>query len=243
MNLVVDIGNSRIKWSCEDGGLWRPSCSVPMRDTLETILDQYWGAMDQPQRVLVSNVAGRRREDAVHTWVGQRWRIEPEFFRSGPQCKGIVNGYEQPSQLGCDRWAAVIGARSLREKGALCVVDCGTAITVDALSADNRFVGGVIFSGIDLIQQSLLAGTSDISERRSDFRQVFGKSTAECVAGGSYLAAAGGVDRILTEMIAALDEPELFLTGGDAQTLIPLLNYTLRYEPDLVLRGLAYALG
>ena len=165
------------------------------------------------------------------------------FFRSTPECKGITNEYAQPEQLGCDRWAALIGARSLLDRGSLCVVDCGTAITVDALTEDDRFLGGIIFPGIGLIQESLLKGTADITHSRAEFKQVLGTTTAEAVSGGSFIGVAGAIDRVLCEMYAILDEPKLYITGGDASLLLPLLKKSLQYEPDLVLLGLAHTLS
>lgn len=243
MKLVVDVGNSRMKWANLDGSTWPQSRSMSVKGDIKTLLDRHWISMTPPEIVLISNVAGKETERRLHLWVREHWGIDPVFFRSTSRYKGMTNEYAQPEQLGCDRWAALIGARSLRQRGALCVVDCGTAITIDALTADDRFIGGIIFPGIDLIQQSLLAGTSDIMESRAEFREVLGATTAEGVSGGSFIGVAGAIDRTLAEMCAILDDPKLYITGGDATLLLPLLNNSLQYEPDLVLLGLARTLS
>lgn len=243
MKLVVDVGNSRIKWASFDDKLWAESQSVAMQGDIEFLLDYHWGALFPPKAILVSNVAGKETQRGLQAWMRKNWGVDPVFFRSTPIYKGITNEYARPEQLGCDRWAALIGARSLLVHGSLCVVDCGTAITVDALTTDDRFIGGIIFPGIDLIQQSLLEGTSDIIENRAEFKHILGTTTAEGVSGGSFVGVAGAIDRFLHEMCAILDNPKLFITGGDAPLLLPLLTRSLQYEPDLVLLGLAHALS
>ncbi|MDJ0956082.1 MAG: type III pantothenate kinase [Arenicellales bacterium] len=242
MKLVVDVGNSRIKWARIDNNRLANSQSVAMQGDTGFILDYHWGNMSPPEAVLVSNVAGKEAEQNLQTWIQKNWGIDPAFFRSTATYQGISNEYARPEQLGCDRWAGLIGARSLLEHGSLCVVDCGTAITVDALTADDRFIGGIIFPGIDLIQQSLLEGTSDIVENRAEFKQVLGTTTAEGVSGGSFIGVAGAIDRALHEMYAILDNPKLYITGGDAPLLLPMLTKSLQHEPDLVLLGLAHTL-
>jgi len=241
MNLVVDIGNTNLKWTCVSDGPWRKAESVPIEGDISDLLSGIWGGMNPPDSALVSNVSGKRTEEVLRSWVGANWGIDPVFFRSEKQCRGIRNEYRNPGQLGCDRWAAIIGARSLSD-GDLCVVDCGTAVTIDALTHDHRFIGGIIFPGAALIRDSLMAGTSDISEQGTDFSGVLGRTTAECVSGGSYFGVAGAVDRILGEMASVLDDPALFITGGGARFLLPFLHVSPRFEPDLVLIGLARTL-
>ena len=242
MKLVVDVGNSRLKWTQVDGNVWHRGSTVSLTDKIEDLLDAYWVNMDLPCSVLVSNVSGQQNAQSMASWVRTHWNMDTEFFQSTAYYQEMVNGYEQPEQLGCDRWAALIGARSLTASGALCVVDCGTAVTVDAITEEDGFIGGAIFPGIDLIQESLLERTSDILENRAEFKQVFGTTTAQCVSGGSFIGIAGAIDRILDEMCSRVGEPTLYITGGDAPQLLPLVSYSLQYEPDLVLLGLAHTL-
>jgi len=242
MNLVVDIGNSRLKWSHVAKGLWRAGQSVSLQPDLSTLLDQIWRDARPPESILVSNVSGARVAERVHTWTMSNWGLEPKFFRSAARFKTIVNEYKNPEQLGSDRWAAIIGARSLAA-GDVCIVDCGTAVTIDVLTRDDRFVGGVIFPGVDLMRDSLLSRTADINEHRASQYEVPGRTTAECVTAGSLFGVAGGIDRILTEMTTTLEQPRLYITGGGARILIPLLDYSLEHDPDLVLIGLAQTLN
>lgn len=242
MNLVVDIGNSRLKWNHVDKGPWQAGQSVSLQEDLGALLDEIWRDAPLPETILVSNVSGARVAQRVHNWTMSNWGLEPRFFRSAARFKTITNEYRNPEQLGCDRWAAIIGARSLAA-GDLCIVDCGTAVTIDVLTREDRFVGGIIFPGVDLMRDSLLSGTADIKEHRANLKQVLGRTTAECVTAGSLFGAAGGIDRILIEMTTMLDEPRLYITGGGARILIPLLDHSLEHDPDLVLIGLAQTLN
>lgn len=241
MNLVVDIGNTNLKWTLQSQGSLQRGQSVPMEFDIDGLLDRIWGGMDFTGRILVSNVSGERTKESLTGWCLRRWGTTPEFFYSALRFQDIRNEYRDPRQLGCDRWAAIIGARALAT-GALCVIDCGTAVTIDALTGDDRFIGGIIFPGAALVRDSLLTGTSDISEKRADFRSVLGRTTAECVSGGSHFGVAGAVDRILSEMESVLGEPTLFITGGGARFLLPFLHHSPQLEPDLVLIGLAQTL-
>lgn len=242
MNLVVDIGNSRFKWAQVGTDTWRPGASIALTDGIESLLDSQWASLDTPSSILISNVSGKSNAASINAWVRKRWNKDTTFFQSGTSFRGMVNGYQQPEQLGCDRWAALIGARAITASGALCVVDCGTAITVDVVNADNRFIGGVILPGIDLMQDSLLNNTSDILESRAEFKQVIGTTTAQCVASGSYFGSAGAIDRVVREACSITGEAKLYITGGDAPQLLPLLSNSLQHEPNLVLIGLAYTL-
>jgi type III pantothenate kinase len=238
MNLVVDIGNSNLKWTRVGDGPWQAGESVTVSGDIDQLLNRIWGDIDSPQNILISNVSGKPMEGALRHWIGTHWGTEVDFFRSAERYRNIRNGYRDPTQLGCDRWAAIIGGRSL-SAGDLCVVDCGTAVTIDALTRNDRFIGGIIFPGASLVRNSLLQGTSDITEKRADFGEVLGLTTAECVSGGSNFGVAGAVDRILSEMEALLDDPTVFITGGGAGFLLPFLHHTPQFEPDLVLMGLA----
>lgn len=243
MKLVVDVGNSRLKWALTESEAWHKGRSVPLIGRMDDLLDTCWAEMEPPSSVLVSNVSGEKNAAGMRTWIRGHWGRETVFFRSTACFGGLINGYDNPEQLGCDRWAAIIGARSLTATGALCVVDCGTAVTIDAVNTDDRFIGGVILPGIDLMQESLLNSTSDILENRAEFRHVVGTTTAQCVSGGSYIGTAGAIDRIVREMGSIVGDPTLYITGGDAPQLSPLLTYSFQHEPDLVLFGLAHTLN
>ena len=241
MNLVVDIGNTRVKWSVVDDGPWRAGRAEFRQQHMVSLLDAFWGELPAPEKVVVSNVAGEVVEDEVRQWLLDKWNLTPLMFRASARYNTIVNKYTHPEQLGCDRWAAVIGGRSLAD-GNLCVIDCGTAVTIDVLRADDEYIGGAILPGLGLSRNSLLAGTSDIAEIDLEFSGHLGRTTGEAVAAGTFYSIVGGIDRILNEVKDSCGEPRIFVTGGDALNLLPSFHHAMEHQPDLVLMGLAQIL-
>jgi type III pantothenate kinase len=191
--------------------------------------------------VIISNVAGAEYEKSVRTWVKRRWKIVPEFLRATKQQCGVTNAYKEPARLGADRWASLIGARA-RYRGAVVIVDCGTAITVDAMAADGRHLGGLIAPGIELMTSSLTDKAPGIKISDDENRDItlLGSSTEAAVAGGVLYTVASLVDRVLLDLGTELGSAtKQIITGGDAERIAPLLSNQPRYEPDLVLIGLA----
>jgi type III pantothenate kinase len=163
--------------------------------------------------------------------------------RATEQWNGLRNGYQEPRRLGADRWAALVGARQAVE-GDACVVDCGTAVTVDALRADGSFLGGAICAGLALTREALAARTAGLRIPVSAARDALARSPEDAIAGGTLHGAAGAVDRLIDEVCGVLGPtPSVLVTGGDADVLVPLLRHPCRYLPDLVLRGVATLAG
>jgi type III pantothenate kinase len=242
MALLIDIGNTRIKWARFEGGALQAQSAAPHADWnvttfVETVLRR--GASD---RVLVSNVAGARMADVVRTGVAQTWQIEAEFVTSTPMAGGIRNAYPQPAKLGVDRWLAMIGAHAL-ERGAVCIVSVGTAMTIDGIAADGLHLGGVIVPGPDLMVTSLLTNTSDIAQRArqgdtSD--ELFADNTLGAIRQGAEHALAALVERAVGVMRRTLNEtPTVLVTGGASDRIEKAIGLPYRGVPDLVLQGLA----
>jgi type III pantothenate kinase len=243
MTLLIDIGNTRIKWARFENGVLQPQSAAPHADwnaqTLDDTVLQRGGRSD---RVLVSNVAGPRMADVVRSAVAQRWQIEAEFIVSTSAAGGLRNAYPQPAKLGVDRWLAMIGAHAL-ERGPVCIVSVGTAMTIDGVTADGRHLGGVIVPGPDLMVGSLLKNTSDIAQRAQHGDAVdalFADNTLGAVRQGAEQALAALVERAIGVMRRTLNEtPKLLVTGGASDRLEKALGLPYRAVPDLVLRGLA----
>ncbi len=242
MNLLVDIGNTRIKWALQDGDEWISGAPLPRgKKPFKDIARPAWKELETPDRVIVSNVAGEEFEKSVRTWVKRRWKIQPEFLHSEASCCGVTNAYVKPEQLGNDRWAALIAARAL-ERGPAVVISCGTAITIDALAGDGRHLGGLIAPGVTLMASSVCANTAEVTlDDEVDGEIVLlASSTADAVLGGSLYAAVSLLDRVSADLCGELGRnTRILLTGGDAERLLPLLATRPRHEPELVLRGLA----
>jgi len=161
------------------------------------------------------------------------------WITSGSAECGVTNGYARPEQLGCDRWAALIAARAAAA-GPLLVVNAGTALTADALSAEGVFLGGVIVPGLDLMRSALAARLPGL-DLAGGRRERFPLSTADGVATGTVQALAGAVERMAAELArhsVPRAAPRCVLSGGNAAWLAPELNLEVLIVDNLVLEGL-----
>lgn len=237
--LLFDIGNSRVKWAWLEGARLHGHGSAAreqfdIRAVAEPVLP--------PSRIVVSNVAAQTFAERFTGLVKKRWGVAPEFIRAEAQGYGVSNAYHEPRKLGVDRWAALIGALSLNS-GACCIVDCGTAVTVDILAQDGRHLGGVIMPGLHLMRRALLE-TAQITYTTGAHEAVqltpFARDTQEAVTHGTLYAVISGIERAVAEAASAgTGDMTRFISGGDALRLLPLLGAGYRHEPHLVLQGLA----
>lgn len=237
--LVFDLGNSRWKWAPAANGLRAPGRAQDYGDDFAHRLDAVFAAVPRPDRAVAVAVASGARREVLHAWLVQRWQLALDLFVPEAQRYGVTNNYREPTRLGADRWAALVAARA-RTRGPACVVDAGTAVTIDALDADGVFRGGVILPGLMLQRAVLLQGTSGIAESEGQGRDPLARSTADAVAAGTLLGLAGAIDRVLDEQALLLGTPPtVFVSGGDAPRLQPLLRHAAMAVPDLVLEGVA----
>jgi type III pantothenate kinase len=239
MKLLVDLGNSRLKWAWATAAQWTPGGSEAHPDVdLSVLLDSVWGVHPAPRQIVLASVAAPARTQELIAWSQRRWTLTPHVVRAQAALLGVQNLYEDPSRLGADRWAALIAARALTSHAA-CVVDCGTAVTVDALSAGGEFLGGVILPGLRLAPQCLLAHTQ-LHDIDGEDVHCFARNTGDGVAAGALFGLAGGIDRIIEEFSSALGATaRVIVTGGDAARIAPRLRHPAIEAPDLVLKGLA----
>lgn len=244
MILLLDAGNSRLKWAMLRNGHFEHGGSLEQSsEAIKEFASAAWGHLDAPEAVLVANVAGEPLRRALNSWIKRRWKLTPEYVVASAEQFGIRNAYSEPERLGVDRWLALLAARELFT-GALCVVDCGTALTVDVLAQDDRHLGGLISPGMQLMRDALTARAEGIRGQidQATHAQVtlLGTDTGSAVAGGTLYAEVAFIDRIFADLRAELG-PKLrcVITGGDAQRLQPLLACDTHYEADLVLLGLA----
>lgn len=198
-------------------------------------LATHWAGLDKPQQLIVASVAGGEVFLQLQAFARKLWNIRPERLVAKRSHKGLVNCYEHPQRLGIDRWLAMIGARELAP-GAVCVVDAGTAMTIDVADAPGKHLGGLILPGLALMSGSLQTGTAipEYSEQPSG--NLLGCSTVNAIALGSVQALGSLVDRVVTQ--AGIEELRLLLTGGDAQLLASVIEYPVEQVPHLVFHGL-----
>ncbi len=242
MNLLVDLGNTRIKW--HDGAPENTSHAQKYRGAALTgKLNKLWGGMKTPSGIWVCNVAGEKIGATLTQWTLEHWKIEPHFVCSTAGELGVRNAYANPDQLGADRWVAMVAAHKLY-RGAVCVVDCGTAMTLDVVAEDGEHLGGIIVPGISLMRDSLLRKTKGIAEVNGASASLLARTTGDAVAAGTLYAAVATIDRIVMDVTQELNGSlNCIVTGGDAETIAPLLGVATQHDPDLVLKGLALLAG
>ena len=241
MMLLVDIGNTRIKWAIQTpDGLGHQQAAAHAQWTLADVQQHIAARVPAPHRMVVSNVAGPRLAALLIEVAKQAWGIEPVFVQSTAHAGGVRNAYAQPGKLGVDRWLGSIAGYHLAG-GAVCVVSAGTAMTIDAVDASGRHLGGLIVPGPDLMKRCLLTATSDIAARVGEpatSDSIFAADTAAAIRQGSSQALAALVTRCVMWMRQPVQAPTVIVTGGASEQIEPLLEFAYRPVPDLVLRGL-----
>ncbi|HLX22175.1 MAG TPA: type III pantothenate kinase [Usitatibacter sp.] len=232
--LAIDSGNTRIKWAVHDGHAWSAAGAIATSDSA-TLYEAMLPAFPV-DRAVASNVAGAevaaRIVDAC-----RRARVELAIVVPQQAQLGVTNAYREPWQLGSDRWAALIAAHR-GYKGHKLVVNVGTALTVDALTADGHFMGGLIVPGPALMRRSLDLGTAGLRLTEGAMRE-FPQGTADAITSGSIQASVGAITRLGLEM-AARDCPvsRIILSGGAAGEIAAWLPYPAILQDNLVLDGL-----
>ena len=243
MILLLDIGNTRIKWARLEGGkLGHQHAVVHAGEELPPLLARVFeGAA--PEKVLASNVAGPLMGAALSEICSERYKFRPEFLIPAPESHGVKNGYMDPARLGADRWAAVIGAFH-RYGGPVCVMDAGTAITVDAVDKAGKHLGGLIAPGPQTMRRALAGATASLRDNGEGEFGLFCRETRSAIASGGWHTAAGFLERIhgLVREELGLDT-RFILTGGDGSRLNELVPGHFTLAPDLVLQGLAVVAG
>ena len=164
MILVIDVGNTRLKWA------WLTSTGLSDQQAIvhREAKPGLWTAAlfesgQKPTRMLVSNVAGPAMAKTLTQLAKKLFHVNVEFVTAAQEFHGLTNGYLDPTLLGADRWLALIGAWTLA-RSALCVVDAGTAVKVDSVDANGQHLGGLIAPGIHMMREVLMNKTSDIAK-------------------------------------------------------------------------------
>jgi type III pantothenate kinase len=241
MNLLIDIGNTRLKWAATDGGQFGAQQAIVRSNVAYDQLAELVLSGVRPSRILVSNVAGAIVEQELTRALSQRTSASIEYVRSTRSAGGVTNAYPQPERLGTDRWMSVIAAHHL--VGAACIATFGTAMTIDAVTANGRHLGGVIVPGPQLMIDSLLANTSDLAARSIGGQiadDLFANNTLGAIHQGALHACVALVEKAYAVSEQRMNtKPTLILSGGGSEHVASALSVPLRMVPDLVLRGLA----
>ena len=244
--LDIDVGNTRLKWCLREAGaaaIYSACSGSEQEQQVELLAAAMVERGVTPGRVRVASVASDERNNRLHELLSQAFSVAPEFARTTAACDGLVNSYSEPGHMGVDRWLAMLAARRevlASSARALCVVDAGSALTLDFVAADGQHSGGYIVPGRQLQIDALLSRT--------------GRVFAEAAPSGAGLAPADNTSDavhkgVLASMVYAIegacnvfksDNPDavIFVGGGDAPTLVPHLAIDIVEAPNLVLDGI-----
>lgn len=242
--LAIDVGNTRLKWAeyaAPQPGAALISHGAVFLENIEQLAETHWKHLPQPAAMLGSVVAGegvrRRVEEQM-----ELWDLTPKWVVPALEGGGIRNGYDHPNRLGCDRFVALVGARQrvLQEKleRPVLVVMVGTAVTVDALDAHGRFLGGLILPGFGLMLRALELGTAGLKVPTGDVVD-FPTNTSDALMSGGAHAIAGAVERMHRQLLQrTCQTPALFMTGGAAVKLAAITDLPFETVDTLIFEGL-----
>jgi type III pantothenate kinase len=244
MILLVEAGNSAIKWAWGNVVDADHVSRAWYREHPDhaALFMRAWSGLEVPDRVVVANVGGDALQSALDDWVMRHWQLEVEYIAAQANAFGVVNAYPEPHRLGADRWAALVAARH-RCQGSVCIVDAGTAITIDVLSQEGCHLGGLIIPGIRMMQQALAGFThidADVSNDLLHPEALLAKDTESAIAAGSFNTAIAVIDRTVQAITAELTGAmHCILSGGDADKIAGHLQAQYELDATLVLTGIA----
>jgi type III pantothenate kinase len=233
MILLLDIGNTRVKWrtlsarGIEDRGAGSKFDLAAMFADI--------GSRHQPQNVWVSSVADPEFEQSLQQQIEDLWQLKVWFARTQATALGLQNSYDEPGLMGVDRWLAMLAAWK-RELAAVCVVDAGSALTIDFVGVSGEHLGGYILPGLDSMERALLRDTDRVRFGEAPRDQLeLGRSTEAAVYNGLLLSQAGSVSLALQRTRGNF---RLLFTGGNAEVLHHCLRLGGEVVDNLVLDGL-----
>jgi len=242
--LAIDVGNTRLKWALYEAphvGARLLAHGAQFLENIETLEEGDWSRLAPPQRVLGCVVAG----DAVKRRVEEQlemWDVTPQWVVSSAAEAGLTNGYDHPARLGSDRWVAMIGARhrllaSGRQRPCV-VVMVGTAVTVEAIDAEGRFLGGIILPGHGIMLRALESGTAGLHVPTGEVRD-FPTNTSDALTSGGTFAIAGAVQRMYENLRRHCgEEPVCYMTGGAGWKMAPSMSTPCELVESLIFDGL-----
>lgn len=244
--LAIDVGNTRLKWAqYQTAQLGSPMVAqgVVFLEMIHRLAETDWSHLSAPAQMLGCVVAG----EAVRRQVEEQlelWDLPPRWVVASPQAGGVTNGYQHPVRLGADRFVALIGARqrvlALGLAQPVVVVMVGTAVTVDALDAQGRFLGGYILPGFGLMQRALEMGTSGLKVPTGEVVD-FPSNTSDALMSGGANALAGAIERFHRKLsVRTQQAARLFMTGGAAVKLAPIVELPFEMVDSLIFEGLLH---
>lgn len=241
MKLLIDLGNTSIRI-----GQATAAADLVLLHSLQHAghsLNAVLAGRPIPaviESVHVASVAAQASNDALDAWLLSQGLPAPDYAHSVAGLCGVNNSYAEPQRLGVDRWLAVIAAHK-QAPGAACVVDAGTAVTVDVVDAQGQHLGGLIAPGVHSQRRSMASGTGQVRPRDyPEGLQLLGQSSEQALAWGSLHSVVALVETLRRELHQQHGVAHWYLTGGEAGILLPQLSTGWQHCPNLVLEGLAH---
>lgn len=244
MILLIDLGNTRIKWAIlESQGIRFGGAHAYKTLGLSNVLSDVWNALSDIEGVWIASVAEASLHHELLGWIQSHWRVTPQVVQSQAEYFGVKNRYEISEQLGVDRWLNLIAARA-EFKTAFCIVDCGSFLTIDVVDAEGQHLGGYITPGLDMMYAAL----SHFSQGRLQAEMPahidnilqLGISTDSCVMNGCCQTLVHFINQVTqTLSVQFRGEITYILSGGDANLLMPLLTQQYEHRPALIFEGMA----
>ncbi|UJP03416.1 MAG: type III pantothenate kinase [Nitrosomonas sp.] len=233
--LVIDSGNSFVKWGLFNNDHWLTQNSISYDDVSD--LEIEFSVFSEPYLIIISHVARDETKNEICKFIS-RWPTQPIWHHSQSYQCGVSNGYSNPNQLGSDRWAALIAAWNIEHKACL-VINAGTAVTIDTLSDSGKFLGGIILPGVHLMLNSLYSGTQ-LERNKSGVYKNFPVNTQNAILSGIIQSLVGAIDRMHDILSAQLKHSSIncIISGGNASLLSPFIRYPTKIIDNLVLEGL-----
>lgn len=240
MKLLLDLGNTRLKWALQDQGpTWLAHGALDWQEGLGGRLAEDWADLPRAHAVVAASVVDDARERRVAEVTQQVFARAPHWLRTPANACGVRNAYAEPQRLGVDRFLAMVAAHAAHRTPCV-LVSAGTALALDALNAEGQHLGGLIAPGVRLMQQSLRDATALVRPQHPGDILELADNTADAVTSGCWQAAAALIERFHAHMQPRLGaQPTLILGGGDAQQLASMLTVPALLARDGVLDGLA----
>jgi len=242
--LAIDVGNTRLKWAQYDSprrGARLLSHGAEFLENIDQLGERAWPQLAAPEHMYGCIVAGEGVKRRVEEQM-ELWDVHPQWVVSTTEAGGVTNGYDHPSRLGADRWVAMVGARhrilQLPVPKPVVVVMVGTAVTVDAVDAGGRFLGGLILPGHGIMLRALESGTAGLHVPTGEVH-TFPTNTSDALTSGGTYAIAGAVDRMVRHLRAHTGEdPICVMTGGAGWKMAPHMAQAFELVDNLIFEGL-----
>lgn len=243
--LAIDVGNTRLKWALYPHaapGAEAIAAGAEFLENIDKLADGEWATLAAPERMLGCCVAADAVRRRVEEQMEELWVVPAHWVVASAAEAGVINGYDHPTRLGADRWVAMIGARhrmlAAGPERPMVVVMVGTAVTVEAVDAHGRFLGGFILPGHGIMLRALESGTAGLHVPTGDVRE-FPTNTSDALTSGGTYAIAGAIERMVQHVRRRCGaEPACYMTGGAGWKMAPHMSVAFELVDSLIFDGL-----